>query len=276
VDVSEAERPLAVDFFSGLGGWAEGLIAAGWRVRAYDIEDMYAATGAKMHEHYELVIRDVLDIHGSEIADAQLIVSSSPCTEYSYMAMPWSRAKAKRAAILADKTGEARRKLNELYDAQFRIQREACEAAGRHIPMVVENVRGAQEWVGQAKGNYGSYYLFGDVPAMLPEPAGGGRKVPGFRFDGVSKKCFQQAAVEHHEITGQKNRDADGYDRNHPKAFGRKKPRTCSSAVHARKAASAAIAKIPLTLSRHIGKVYHPDNADRFARAREVDFLGAW
>jgi site-specific DNA-cytosine methylase len=41
----------------------------------------------------ELVLRNVLEMHGSEIADADLIVASPPCTEYSYMAMPWSRAK---------------------------------------------------------------------------------------------------------------------------------------------------------------------------------------
>lgn len=29
--------------------------------------------------------------------------------------------------------------------------------------MVVENVRGAQAWVGRAKANYGSFYLWGDI-----------------------------------------------------------------------------------------------------------------
>ena len=47
-------------------------------------------------------------------------------------------------------------------------QREACEAAGRHIPLVVENVRGAQKWVGRARWNFGSFYLWGDVPALMP------------------------------------------------------------------------------------------------------------
>ena len=35
--------------------------------------------------------------------------------------------------------------------------------------MVVENVRGAQPWVGRARWNYGSYYLWGDVPALMPQ-----------------------------------------------------------------------------------------------------------
>ena len=51
--------------------------------------------------------------------------------------------------------------LTALFDACFRIQREACEAAGRHIPMVVENVKGAQPWVGKARANFGSFYFLG-------------------------------------------------------------------------------------------------------------------
>jgi len=57
---------------------------------------------------------------------------------------------------------------NSLFESCFRIQKEACEAAGRHIPMVVENVRGAQKWVGRARWNFGSFYLWGDVPALMP------------------------------------------------------------------------------------------------------------
>jgi hypothetical protein len=57
---------------------------------------------------------------------------------------------------------------SRLFDACFHIQREACEAAGHHIPMVVENVKGAQPWVGRAAWHYGSYYLWGDVPALMP------------------------------------------------------------------------------------------------------------
>jgi hypothetical protein len=70
--------------------------------------------------------------------------------------MPWKRAKALPPPD------------NALFEACFRIQREACEAAGRHIPLIVENVRGAQPWVGRARWNYGSFYLWGDVPALMP------------------------------------------------------------------------------------------------------------
>lgn len=273
-------KPLAIDLFCGLGGWTEGLLAEGYHVIGFDIEQHVYG------EHRypaQLVVQDVLTLHGSQFKTAALIVASPPCQEYSYMAMPWSLAKAKAAAIRADTTGQKLADLNRLFDACFRIQKEASIAAGRHIPMVVENVRGAQPWVGRARGNYGSFYFWGDVPALMPK-AVKVAKVPGFRFDG-SGKSFQSASVaEHsdgrkntggswfnvahntgsgkgknpvHALSGHKYRDPDGYERSHPNAFGWKAPRTTSKGA-ARKMASAMIAKIPLPLSRHIARTYLP------------------
>jgi hypothetical protein len=80
--------------------------------------------------------------------------------------------------------------------------------------MVVENVRGAQPWVGRAKANYGSYYLWGDVGMVGKRVVAGvlkfgvslqpmkACKVPGFRFDGVSHGSFQTASVEAMKVPG--------------------------------------------------------------------------
>jgi hypothetical protein len=285
--------PLAIDLFCGLGGWTDGLIAEGYDVIGFDIEQ---------HEYGDhryagqLVIQDVLTLHGSRFKDAALIVASPPCQEYSYMAMPWKLAKAKAAAIRADTTGESLVNLNRLFNACFRIQAEASLAAGRHIPLIIENVRGAQPWVGRARWNFGSFYLWGDVPALMP-PAfraqkynsdgtnhgqgswfaiadskeRGSRKVPGFRFDG-SGKSFQSEAVRQiskgwrdkhydetakaflHEVDGESGTKIGG------DWFGAGEDcslqRKHGSKSKGRKMASAMIAKIPLPLSRHIGACY--------------------
>lgn len=180
---------LAIDLYCGLGGWTDGLLAEGWDVIGFDNEQ---------HEYGEhrypgkLVLQNVLTLHGSQFRDAALIVASPPCTEYSYMAMPWKRAKQIARALRGEDsfpdgyTGSRTvTELNRLFDACFRIQREACEAAGKHIPLIVENVRGAQPWVGSAQWAYGSYYLWGDVPVLMPIVTKRPSKVPG-----LADGCF--------------------------------------------------------------------------------------
>jgi hypothetical protein len=237
-------------------------------------------TGGWIEYPGELVIQDVCTLHGSQFKDAALIVASPPCQEYSYMAMPWTLAKEKAKAIRADTTGEKLAALNRLFHQCFRIQKEASFAAGRHIPLVVENVRGAQPWVGRARWNFGSFYLWGDVPALMPMTLRAA-KVPGFRFDG-SGGSFQSASVQEH--SGVKNpglnwsahADPDyrtsGKDACFRDSAGRKQggdwfaearkggeggtSASFGSKSPQRKMASAMIAKIPLPLSRHIAATF--------------------
>lgn len=194
---------LAIDLFCGLGGWAEGLMAEGYTVIGFDIE--------KRPYPAQLVLQDVTTLHGSQFRNADLIVASPPCQEYSYRAMPWKRVKTLPPPD------------NTLFETCWRIQREASEAAGRYIPMVVENVRGAQKWIGRARWHYGSYYLWGDVPALMVFHNGDAGKGFAKRFEDTPFAWYSSRSPE-------------------------------------RKQASAEIAKIPLDLARHIAQVYKTNN----------------
>jgi hypothetical protein len=269
-----------------LGGWTEGLLAEGWRVRGYDIE---------AHEYgderypAELVIRNVLEMHGSEIADADLIVASPPCTEYSYMAMPWTRAKQIARALRGeDEFPEPYRgsrtiaELNALFEACFRLQREASAVAGRQIPMIVENVKGAQPWVGRAAWSFGSFFLWGDIPALMPVQRGI-KNTGGSWFNvahNTTSGCANNSVSDGTKHGGDWFRDPSCPSRQGGISYGTKQPGLSGardngkgdrwfqdgaarhgSKSSARKAASAKIAKIPLALSSHIARVYKPKAA---------------
>lgn len=264
---SDEERPLAIDLFTGFHGWSEGLVAEGWRVIGFDLEDMCGQFGMPRPEHVQLVLQNVLTIVGSQFRDADSIVASPPCTEFSYMAMPWKRAKQIARALRGDdefpdgyRGSRTVADLTALFDACFRIQREASAAAGRHIPMVVENVKGAQPWVVRAKSMFGSFALWGDVPALMPA-AVNAVKAPGMNWSDQTKRGqdFTRLAGRHAldnvikqpGIHGQRaNGKGDRWFQDGAARHGSKSK--------ARKAASAMIAKIPLVLATHIARTYRP------------------
>jgi hypothetical protein len=217
------------------------------------------------------------------------------------MAMPWTRAKA--LIKWHRESPERIKDLNALFDACFRIQLEASRAAGRYIPMVVENVKGAQPWVGRAKAHYGSYFLWGDVEMhgdkiLIPGVWDEWMKTPkrllkqsgrNFHFPekyGIPSPSFQgaghEASVQNAEGLKLPDNENDGgswfgvaHTRHLPnqrESNGVKQggewwhdpdsmTRRFSSKSDSRKAASAQIARIPLPLSRFIGKGYYPNES---------------
>ena len=113
-----------------------------------------------------LILKSILEINGYDLraVNPALVVASPPCQEYSYMAMPWKRAKQIAGGLLEEcpfpegyDGSRTLAELNALYNACFRIARQAG------CPIVLENVKGAQPWVGRANAHFGSYYLWGDV-----------------------------------------------------------------------------------------------------------------
>ena len=177
-------KPLALDLYCGLGGWAEGLLAAGWDVIGVDFDPRFIGRYPG-----QLMIQDVLTFDGRRArGKVQLVVASPPCQKYSYMAMPWTRAKTlaswyrgevttriveRRDGTIVDRmetvsdqvvksafAADRQSELNAMFRAAFRIAEEiGC-------PIIVENVKGAQPWVGTAKAHYGSFYLWGDIETV--------------------------------------------------------------------------------------------------------------
>jgi C-5 cytosine-specific DNA methylase len=227
-------KPLCIDLFCGLGGWTEGFLSEGYGVVGFDVEQHIYG---EHHYPAQLVLQDVRTVHGKQFKNAAIIVASSPCQEFSYRAMPWKRAKALGPPELG----------MELFAQAKRIQLEACEAAGRYIPMIQENVRGAQKYVGRAQWHYGSYYLWGDVPALMPFTQNG-VKVGGITFSGFGEPGYKAVAFNG---TAEKRGGWFHENKDHPL-------RATSAKSPARKAASARIAKIPFPLAQHIAHVYKP------------------
>ena len=264
-------KPLAIDLYCGLGGWAEGFLCEGFDVIGFDIE-------ARPYPG-QLVLQDVATLDGAQFAGAAAIVASPPCQAYSYRAMPWKRAKALPPPD------------NTLFDACFRIQREASEAAGRHIPMVVENVKGAQKWVGRARWHYGSYYLWGDVPALMPyefsrknnggswfaiahnttsghrqnpdgrNPEAAPWNVKGFGggwFENNEKSRMNPSRNPREFLAVKMQTAGPGIQYGGNFGWNGSAMRTGNSRSEARKQASALIAKIPFDLAAHIARCFYP------------------
>jgi len=146
---------LLLDLYCGLGGWAEGFILEGWYVIGVDIGDFSKSYPGKF-------IRADLTIWKNwRGIPADLVISSAPCDEFARWSMPWTRARKPPKPSL------------KLWNIGHEI------ASGLGVPLIRENVRGAQPFVGSAVTHYGPFYLWDNVPPLIPP-----------RFTGKKKESF--------------------------------------------------------------------------------------
>lgn len=131
-------KPIALDLCCGLGGWARGFIAEGWHI--IGVADYPG----------EFVQADLLQWEGWRTIPARIVVSSTPCEQFSRWGMPWTRARNPSAPDLS------------LW------KRAEFIAQSLDVPLIQENVRSAQQFVGRSCMNCGPFHLWGDVPALIP------------------------------------------------------------------------------------------------------------
>lgn len=135
-----ADAPICLDLFCGSGGWASGFISVGYRVIGFDIVPQMEYPG-------ELIIQSVTTIDPTRFEGiVDVLVASPPCQEFSRHDQPWT---LKRNPPPPDMTlVEATRRLRDAIKPRI---------------FIMENVRGAQRWLGKAAIRRGSFYLWGDI-----------------------------------------------------------------------------------------------------------------
>lgn len=139
-----------LDLFCGRWGWSKAFAARGWECVGVDL-----TVPPEMPKGCTFVQVDVLLLDADWVRDLKVdfICASSPCEQFSVHGM---------------KNFHPNPKYPELGIKLFNHTRALCEASG--LPYVMENVRAAQQFVGQAVNHCGPFYLWGNaVPPIMPQ-----------------------------------------------------------------------------------------------------------
>jgi hypothetical protein len=150
-------KPLCIDLFCGYGGWARGFLDAGYRVIGFDIEP-------KCAKRYpgEFVLADVHDLRGEDIISTygkpRIVVLSPPCTEFSSL----TGLRQAVHGITADPWGKG---MDLVYEG-LRLVYEM-----EPTMWCMENVRGAERYIGPPTGRSGAQSLWGYFSGFIATPA---------------------------------------------------------------------------------------------------------
>src|SRR6266480_1242920 len=117
-----------LDLFCGKWGWSKAFAARGWECTGWDL-----MKPPEIPPGCSFVQANVLDLVAVTIRKFDFVVASSPCEEFSVHGM---------------KHFHPNPKYPEMGIKLFNHTRSLCEAAG--VPYVMENVRAAQQFIGNA------------------------------------------------------------------------------------------------------------------------------
>lgn len=189
--------PRMLDLFCGRLGWTKAFLALGWEGVAVDlVEPPEVPTGCEFIKTDVLLMgvkpggEQEIFIYNQEngglmgLGYFDFICASSPCEKFSVHGMKHFHPNPPHP---------------ELGIRLFNHTRQICEASG--VPYVMENVRAAQQFVGQAVHHCGPFYLWGNgVPPILQQGIKKGktfRGAPGNYMDtcppGFDKRTWRNA-----------------------------------------------------------------------------------
>lgn len=139
-----------LDLFCGRFGWSKAFAARGWECVGVDlVEPVEIPRGCKFRQ------ADILSFWGVDIMDGgyDFICASPPCQQFSKFGMPnfYPHPPYPEHGIRL-----------------FNHARQICEES--KLPYVIENVWGAQKFVGDSAGRCGPFHLWGSgVPPITPQ-----------------------------------------------------------------------------------------------------------
>ena len=137
---------IILDLYCGLGGWATGLVEKGHHVIGYDIRDFSIGYPG------EFIRADLLNFN--DFPSADIIVASPPCTDFSKASFPKTWKSVQR--FPPDIQG-AKKLFWRVYEINKIVQPKY---------FIIENVKGAQKYIGRAQMHIGSRYFWGTFPSF--------------------------------------------------------------------------------------------------------------
>lgn len=144
-----------LDLFCGRWGWSKAFAARGWECVGVDLmnrcdAEVLMPTNVRYHQRDILTLVKITDLE-CQFRLFDFVIASPPCENFSTMLNF-------RPPVPYPEQGI------EL----FNHTRALCEKRG--LPYVMENVAGAQRYVGPSVGHAGSFHLWGNaVPPLLPK-----------------------------------------------------------------------------------------------------------
>jgi site-specific DNA-cytosine methylase len=128
-----------LDLFAGRLGWSKSFLERGWDVVAVDL-----TIPPDIPEGCTFTQTDVMALSSTYIRTFDFVCASSPCEEFSVHGM---------------KHFHPNPKYPDSGIRLFNHTRAICEESG--VSYVMENVRSAQQFVGNAVNHCGPFYLCG-------------------------------------------------------------------------------------------------------------------